>query len=107
MSKNNLVIDTETISEQESFGFKVIDDNGDDVEILSVNIDGLHSNRVTLLCSKVISYGYKVSYGHRASINRADAFTGGSGNLRDTAGDFIKYNNKPMHNWCVIFEAEV
>lgn len=102
-NKSGLVLDTTLMPAQTNFGFSV-DNAGAAVAITSVAV--LPGNRVRLTLAAPAQPGWKVRYGHN-SVTGKTPFVGGGGNLRDRQGDVIKYANKPLHNWCVIFDWEL
>lgn len=104
-NKDGLVFDTSTVPLQPNYGFACVNDLGASVSITNVELVGTHSVRITL--DTAVSPKFIVTYANNSAVDRLDAFTGCCGNLRDNAGDYLKYRTKPLHNWSVIFKYEV
>jgi hypothetical protein len=102
MSKRGLVFDTTLMPAQVNQGFTVKDAANSDVAITSVSI--IAGDRVRITCASNVEPGWSVQYGHINVVGK-DNYTHCGGNLRDSQGELIVYAvlNKPMHNWCVIF----
>lgn len=105
-TKSGLTFDTDTIALQTDYGFSVVDAAGDPVTISSIALVG--SDRVRFTFAQPVQAGWRVRYGWNSAVNHGP-FTGGAGNLRDNQGNWLIYEaiNKPMHNWCVLFDYEV
>lgn len=90
-----LVFDVAMLAPQTNRGFTLVDATGEAITITSVTI--IEKDVVKIVASAPIPAGAKLRYGF-----------GGIGNLRDSQGDTLIFNggglNKPMHNWCCIFE---
>ena len=99
-NKNNLTLDTVLVPMQANYGFDVLNDVGGVVAINSVTV--IAPNRIRITCAGSPSVKWHVRYGHNTATGKG-VFTGGCGNLRDRQGDSVIYFNKPLHNWCVIF----
>jgi len=91
----NLVIDNVTFTPRANAGLTLVDAANVNIGIVSATVTGRDMLRVIAVTAPAA--GAKLRY----------AFTAG-GNLRDSQGDTIVFAgaglNKPMHNWCVIFE---
>lgn len=105
-SKSKLVFDTDAMPEQTNYGFTVHDADDAAVSITSVSI--IQPNRVRIVCGTNVGAEWRVKYGHIQVTGRSD-YTDCGGNLRDSQGDLIVYSaiDKPMHNWCVIFNYAI
>lgn len=103
-----LFFDTTIVALNTHYGFELVDGSGVPIDISSVVINS--PTTVKIVASTVIPSGAKVRYAWSGSGNYGPV-NGPRGNLRDTQGDQIVFDpmgiNKPMHNWCVIFEKEV
>lgn len=93
-----LVIDIASFGVQTNYGFSMINSVGGAINITSVEV--IEKDVVKIVADAPIGAGAKLRY----------AF-GAAGNLRDQQGDSIVFDptgiNKPMHNWCVIFEESI
>ena len=67
----------------------------------------LNGNQVKVTCAEPIGDGFTIRYGDNAAAGRADSYTGGCGNLRDSAGDVESFDGMPLHNWSVLFDWEI
>lgn len=105
-NREGLVFDSVIVPTQLNQGFTVFDAAGSAVAITSVTI--IKPNRVRIVCATPPQVGWRVKYGHQSVVGKA-TYNGPGGNLRDSQGDQLVYAaiNKPMHNWCVIFNYEV
>lgn len=105
-NKQGLVFDTTAMPAQVNQGFTVFDGAGVAISISSVAI--LSPSRVRLSFATAPQAGWRVKYGHISVIGKTN-YTGGGGNLRDSAGDQLVYAaiGKPMHNWSVIFNYAI
>jgi hypothetical protein len=101
-NKTGLVLDTSLIPAQVNSGFQVLDAASGVVAITAISVIG--PNRVRLTLASTPAPGWFVGYGLNSAVGKSP-FVGGCGNLRDSQGDTMIYSaiNKPMHNWCVIF----
>lgn len=101
--KGRLVFDTTTVADQTNKGFQLVDSGGSPLTISNVEIVDFDRVRITAAAS--IPAGAKLRYAWQG--NSAI----GLGNLRDTQGDTIAFDpdgvNRPLHNWCVIFERSL
>lgn len=97
-----LVLDTTLVPAQTNYGFTAVNSASAAVTINSVEVVGPATVKFTLAASVA---GGKLRYGHNTATGKSP-FVGGCGNLRDSQGDDMVYEvlDKPMHNWCVIFE---
>lgn len=101
-NKTGLVLDTTLVPAQVNHGFEVRDAASAAVSIIAVEVIG--PNRVRLKLASTPAPGWFVRYGYNIAVGKG-AFVGGCGNLRDCQGETLVYSavNKPLHNWCVIF----
>lgn len=103
-----LELDTTNVSAATNYGFELVDSVGNLLTISSVSLMG--PDTVKVVAASPIPAGAKLRYAWSATgtVGRTD---GPRGNLRDTQGYSIVFDkngiNKPMHNWCVIFEIGV
>ena len=101
--KGRLVFDTTTVADQPSKGFQLVDSGGSPLTISNVEIVDFDRVRITAAAS--IPAGAKLRYAWQGNS------AVGLGNLRDTQGDTIAFDpegvNRPLHNWCVIFERSL
>ena len=102
-NKDGLTFDTTLVPAQPDYGFQVYNDSGVAQTLTSVTVVGPNRVRIKLQSGSFAS-GWSVRYGFANAVGKG-TFVGGCGNLRDSQGDFIVYSaiNKPMHNWCVLF----
>lgn len=110
-NKSGLQFDTTNMPAQINQGFTVKDAGGAAVAISGVSVIG--SNRVRIVCAAAPGAGWQVNYGENTVTGKPNGFAGHGGNLRDNAGDTLRfvdpYTNidKPMHNWSVLFQWTV
>lgn len=103
-----LVFDTSHIALNTNYGFSLVDSSNNAIAISSVSTT--QGDAVKIIAATPIPAGSKLRYAWTpsASPNRT---TGPRGNLRDSQGNDLIFDptgiNKPMHNWCPIFEYEV
>lgn len=92
-----IVFDTVSVGPKTNYGFSLVDSAGVALSISSVEI--IQRDTVKVTAAATIPAGAKLRYG----------FSAGGGNLRDSQGNTLIYEaiNKPMHNWCVIFEKAI
>ena len=102
-NKDGLTFDTTLVPAQPDYGFQVYNDSGVARTLASVTVVGPNRVRIKLQSGSFAS-GWSVRYGFANAVGKG-TFVGGCGNLRDSQGDFIVYSaiNKPIHNWCVLF----
>ena len=99
----SLTLDTDAVVEQPAFGFTVVGGDGAELPIQSVRLAGPSTVELQLESPE------------RPPLAVRYAWTGdgmkGLGNLRDSAGDMIRYRAEgyelPLHNWAPIFELTV
>ncbi|MEC5213329.1 hypothetical protein RCH06_001875 [Polaromonas sp. CG_9.5] len=105
-NKEGLVFDTVGMPAQVNQGITVFDGASAVVAISAVSIVG--PNRVRLTFATPPQPGWTVKYGHINVVGKTN-YTGGGGNLRDSAGDQLVYAaiGKPMHNWSVLFSRTI
>lgn len=107
-NKSGLLFDTVNMPAQANQGFTVKDAGGNPITISSVTIIG--ANRIRIVCASAPGAGWQVNYGENTVTGKPNGFAGHGGNLRDNAGDILRYVdsftniNKPMHNWSVLFK---
>lgn len=94
-NKSGLVIDTSLVPAQINMGFAV---SGTTVNTVTV----INDKQVRIECSSTPNSGAMVSYGNAASGK--GPYVGRAGNLRDSRGDEVVFDNFPLHNWCVEFD---
>lgn len=104
-NKGGLAFDTTLIPAQANHGFELFDEADGAVVITGVEI--INGREVRITCGEAIGSGYTVKYGDNSATGRSDAYTGGCGNLRDSAGDTETFDGTPLHNWCVLFDWEI
>ena len=96
-----------------NYGFQAYQsDHSTALTISSVNISG--GNTVNIVCSGAVPANAWVNYAWAAdtvSSSPPGRSLGARGNLRDSQGVSIVFDpsgiNQPMHNWCLMFEAQV
>ncbi|WP_254624406.1 hypothetical protein [Acinetobacter lactucae] len=100
-----LVFDTSHIALNTNYGFSLVDSANNPLSISTVAIT--QGDTVKIIAVDPIPAGAKLRYawGPSTQPNRS---TGPRGNLRDSQGDDLIFDpegiNKPLHNWCPIFE---
>lgn len=103
-----LVFDTTLVAANTNYGFELVDSSGNPLTISSVAIMG--PDTVKVVAASTIPAGAKLRYAWSGS-GEVGPINGPRGNLRDTQGNTIVFDptgiNKPMHNWCVIFELSL
>lgn len=105
-----LTFDTTWVTAIANYGFQLVDSGGNPLTIDSVAITD--TDKVLITAAASIPSGAVLRYGWDYTTALSPGRTAGArGNLRDTQGDTIVFDpagaNKPMHNWCVIFELAV
>lgn len=104
-----LVFDTEWVSDPGNKGFRVTDNLGNPITINSVTI--VRNDCVKLITSSNVSSGFHVQYGIGVTDRKSGRLNGPRGCLRDSQGDTIIFDkdglNKPLHNWCLIFNKTI
>lgn len=102
----SLTLDTTLVALNTNYGFQLVDSVGNPLTISSVSIR--KPNVVRIVAAATIPAGAHVRYAWAGSGGNVGNQVGPRGNLRDQQGDFISFDptwlNKPMHNWCVIFD---
>ena len=100
-----LTLDTTAVTLNTNYGFELVDSTGTTLTINSVSLMG--PDTVKVLAAAAIPAGARLRYAWSGTGNVGNS-VGPRGNLRDSQGDAIIFDpsgiNKPMHNWCVIFE---
>ena len=90
-----LVIDAVSVPAQTNSGFSLVTSANVAITISSITL--IEKDLVKIVAATAIPAGAKLRYGF-----------GGIGNLRDSQGLTLVFDggglNKPMHNWCCIFE---
>ena len=90
-----LVIDAVSVPAQTNSGFSLVTAANVAITISSISL--IQKDVVKIVAATAIPAGAKLRYGF-----------GGIGNLRDSQGLTLVFDggglNKPMHNWCCIFE---
>ena len=103
-----LVLDTTLVAANTNYGFELVDSVGAALTISSIAVIG--PDTVKVVAAATIPAGAKLRYAWSGS-GTVGSSDGPRGNLRDTQGDSIVFDptgiNKPMHNWCVIFELSL
>lgn len=101
-----LVLETSLIPAQSQHGFTLVDSGGNNIAISSVSV--IHGDTIKIVAASSIPAGAKLRYGFNSATGKG-SYVGGCGNLRDSQGEEIIYSaiNKPMHNWCVVFELSI
>lgn len=98
-----LVWDTTTAPAMSNYGFDIVDSTGAALTISSVTLVG--RDVVQFKTSTAIPAGARLRYAWRGDSHR------GIGNLRDNAGDTLKFQpaglNLPMHTWAPIIDMEI
>jgi hypothetical protein len=100
-----LVLDTTLMPEQTNFGFGLVDSGGSPLTVSSVSI--VQPDTIKIVADSAVPAGAFATYGFNTMTDRADSFTGGGGNLRDSQGDVLvlrDFVGAPLHNWGVIFK---
>ncbi|EFI63727.1 MULTISPECIES: sialate O-acetylesterase [Comamonas] len=97
-NKAGLVIDTALVPAQTNMGFAV---SGTTVSSVSV----INGRQVRLQCAAAPAVGAMVSYGN-AAVGKGP-YVGRAGNLRDSRGETLKFDDFPLHNWCLEFDWTV
>lgn len=100
-----LVFDTSHIALNTNYGFNIVDNSNNPIAISSVEIT--QGDTVKIIAVDPIPIGANLRYAWTPSA-QPNRVTGPRGNLRDSQGVDLIYDpdgiNKPMHNWCPIFE---
>ncbi len=100
-----LVFDTSHIALNTNYGFSLVDGANNPLSISSVVIT--QGDTVKIIAVDPIPSGAKLRYAWTPSA-QPNRSTGPRGNLRDSQGNDLIFDpdgiNKPLHNWCPIFE---
>lgn len=100
--------DTTQVAGNTNYGFMLRLPSGQTLPIRSVSIVG--PDQVQITANSVIPAGTEVEYAFEGEGLAGSRF-GPRGNLRDSQGDAIQFDNgrelKRMDNWCVIFHEQL
>jgi hypothetical protein len=100
--------DTTQVAGNTNYGFMLRLPSGQPLPIRSVSIVG--PDRVQIVADSAIPAGTEVEYAFEGEGLAGSRF-GPRGNLRDSQGDAIQFDNgrelKRMDNWCVIFHEQL
>ncbi|WP_259295072.1 sialate O-acetylesterase [Paraburkholderia sp. DHOC27] len=100
--------DTTQVAGNTNYGFALRLPSGQMLPIRSVSITG--PDQVQIVADGAIPAGTEVEYAFEGEGLAGSRF-GPRGNLRDSQGDAIQFDNgrelKRMDNWCVIFHAQL
>lgn len=100
-----LVFDTTHVALNTNYGFTLVDSANNPLSISSVAIT--QGDTVKIVAVDPIPAGAKLRYAWTPSA-QPNRSTGPRGNLRDSQGNDLVFDpegiNKPLHNWCPIFE---
>lgn len=100
-----LVFDTTHVALNTNYGFTLVDSANNPLSISSVAIT--QGDTVKIVAVDPIPAGAKLRYAWTPSA-QPNRSTGPRGNLRDSQGNDLIFDpegiNKPLHNWCPIFE---
>jgi hypothetical protein len=100
--------DTTQVAGNTNYGFMLRLPSGQPLPIRSVSIVG--PDRVQIVADSAIPAGTEVEYAFEGDGLAGSRF-GPRGNLRDSQGDAIQFDNgrelKRMDNWCVIFHEQL
>ncbi|WP_153887255.1 hypothetical protein [Acinetobacter baumannii] len=103
-----LVFDTTHVALNTNYGFTLVDSANNPLSISSVAIT--QGDTVKIVAVDPIPAGAKLRYAWTPSA-QPNRSTGPRGNLRDSQGNDLVFDpegiNKPLHNWCPIFEYVV
>jgi hypothetical protein len=98
--------DTRQVAANEDYGFRLTTSDGHVVPIDSVQITS--PDTVTIKSDRALSSGTHLAYAFSGE-GRAGSRYGPRGNLRDSQGDFIKFDdgkeNLRLDDWCVVFDV--
>ncbi|GAB7534606.1 hypothetical protein BGC_08160 [Burkholderia sp. 3C] len=96
--------DTRQVAVNQNYGFDLRAQNGRPLPIASVEISG--PDTVTIVADEPVPTGAQLQYAF-VGAGRAGSQYGPRGNLRDSQGDFIRFDDGTeslrLDNWCVIF----
>lgn len=100
-NKTGLVFDTTAVPAQTNQGFSLTNAGGATI----TNVEIVQPNRVRLTCSTNVATGWVARYGFGITAVGKGAYIGAAGNLRDSQGDSLVYQQigKRMDNWSVLF----
>ena len=106
-----LVIDTTWVTQNTDYGFRVFDEDGNQVTISSVEVLNKESIKIVTTGAPV---GKKLNVDYALSTDSPTGETGRNvgarGNIRDSQGDTIVFDptgtNRPLHNWLTMFKIE-
>src|SRR5690606_35340733 len=88
-----------------NYGFRVFDGGFEGTEITSLNVT-VSGDRVIIDCGEAAD-GFSWSYGNMSAPASLSPYTGGGGNLRDSAGDTDVWEGWPLHKWAVLPEGTI
>ncbi len=110
-TKNNLVFDTNLVTQTHNLGFDIW--QNDILQDLISSVTLADKSRVRIVLSADLPSGAYLTYarGRDGDPYKSGKFEGARGNLRDSNGDTDNYTDrqgvKYMHNWCVAFEIKL
>lgn len=104
-----LVLDTTLVSDPGTTkGFQLVDSAGTSLTISSVQLVG--ADRVRIVAASSVPAGARVRYAWAGTYTSGQV-SGPRGCLRDSQGSTIVFDpsgiNKPLHNWCTLFEVDL
>lgn len=105
-----LVFDTTQVASATNKGFQIIDASNNEKTITDVEI--INPTTVKITCQSAIATTDHIVYGAVGNHGEYSPITGQRGNLRDSQGQYIKYdfaggNTLDVNNWCVIFDKTI
>jgi hypothetical protein len=100
-----LVLDTTQVALNTNYGFELVDSGGAALTISSVALT--EPDTIKIVAAATVPSGAKLRYAFSGS-GVSGPVTGPRGNLRDSQGDSIVFDqtgiNARMDNWCALFE---
>jgi len=105
-----LVFDTDRVAAASNMGFDLFESDGvTPIVITDVSIS--QPDTVKFVTEDPVPAGAVLRYAYENGDGACSRFTGSRGNLRDSQGDYIRFDedgmNLPMHNWCIVFEYTI
>jgi hypothetical protein len=101
-----VVIDTTQVAAAANYGFQLRDSVGTALTISSVSVVG---NNIKIIAAAPVPAGAQLRYAVDSADGLLGRLVGPRGNIRDSAPEVFDPSgiNKPLHNWLVMFTAQL
>lgn len=103
-NKTGIQLDTTLVPAQPNYGISLRGKDGTEYAVSSVSIS--QPNVVKIVAAAEVPNNTELWLGGKVSTGIAN-YHGGATNIRDNQGDYLSFDNYPLHNWAVISKIEV